>query len=41
MLFKVPNHGIGRVVLTQKCLYFLEQPTNKRKLLTDLDNIVN
>lgn len=35
----VPNVGIGRVALTQKCLYFLEQGTNKRKLITELKNI--
>jgi hypothetical protein len=35
----VPNHGIGRIVLTQKCLYFLEQGTNKRKTLAELKNI--
>ena len=35
----MPNYGIGRVVLTQKCLYFLEQPSNKRKLLTEIKDI--
>jgi hypothetical protein len=34
-----PSQGIGRVVLTQKSIYFIEQGTNKRKLLTDLKNI--
>ncbi len=34
-----PSHGIGRIVLTQKSIYFLEQGTNKRKMLTDLKNI--
>lgn len=35
----VPRMGIGRIVLTQKNLYFLEQGTNKRKLLIELQNI--
>ncbi len=37
----VPNAGIGRLVLTQKCLYFLEQGTNRRKLIVELKNIKN
>lgn len=35
----VPKAGIGRIALTQKCLYFLEQGTNKRKLIVELKNI--
>jgi len=35
----VPKAGIGRVALTQKGLYFLEQGTNKRKLIVELKNI--
>ncbi|CAF0739711.1 unnamed protein product [Brachionus calyciflorus] len=37
----VPNYGIGISVLTQKCLYFLEQGTNKRKVLTELKDIIS
>jgi hypothetical protein len=35
----LPEQGIGRVVLTQKCLYFMEQGTLRRKILTELKNI--
>ena len=37
----VPNYGIGNLVLTQKCLYLLELGTNRRKVITEIKNIIS
>ncbi|RNA08615.1 DENN domain-containing 3-like, partial [Brachionus plicatilis] len=37
----VPNYGIGNLVLTQKCLYLLELGTNKRKVITEIKDIIS
>ncbi|RNA33500.1 DENN domain-containing 3 [Brachionus plicatilis] len=37
----VPNYGIGNLVLTQKCLYLLELGTNRRKVITEIKDIIS